>query len=196
VSSKLARCLCLAHRSDSFYRDTDGKCLLPSSDLGQRCASEAGRLALSDVEDPSEEHVVTFVNLTLFWYAQGSWRRSFMFKGKLQHMHSCSLLTDSVVGLSASVAHLFAMGRDRASDIDTLEAEIRRRRFWACYLVHCHTAESNPGMVLDGVIENLSLPWSQDDFNIGRSMCSKTTLKTSESTGGIFCEVVKGLSFW
>jgi hypothetical protein len=119
-----------------------------------------------------------------------------MFKGKLQRMHSISPLTEFFTGLSASIAHLFAMGRDRMSDIDTLEAEIKRRRFWACYLVHCQTAESDPGMVLNGVIENLSLPWPQEDFNIGRSLHQKVTLRTGGSTGGVFCEVVKGLSFW
>ena len=44
-------------------------------------AERGGQLAFQEVENPSEENVVTFMNLALFWYSQGVWRRSFIHKG-------------------------------------------------------------------------------------------------------------------
>lgn len=44
-------------------------------------AERAAKQVLQEAEYPREDNVVTFMNLSLFWYAQGMWRRSYMHKG-------------------------------------------------------------------------------------------------------------------
>ncbi|KEF58409.1 uncharacterized protein A1O9_06335 [Exophiala aquamarina CBS 119918] len=44
-------------------------------------ADHAGKLALLAAETPHEENLVTFATLSLFWYTQGFWRRSYIYKG-------------------------------------------------------------------------------------------------------------------
>lgn len=47
-------------------------------------AERAAKQVLQEAEYPREDNVVTFMNLSLFWYAQGMWRRSYMHKGMCQ----------------------------------------------------------------------------------------------------------------
>jgi hypothetical protein len=68
--------------TSSFYRDAKGNPSLNEHDFGTEWAERASKLVLQDVENPTEDNLVTFLNLTLFWYSQGSWRRSYIHKGK------------------------------------------------------------------------------------------------------------------
>lgn len=45
-------------------------------------AEQAAEQVFAAAEYPHEDNVVTFMNLALFWYAQGAWRRSYVHKGK------------------------------------------------------------------------------------------------------------------
>lgn len=63
----------------SFHNDEKGK--LPFKEFAHVWAERAGKLALNEIETPNEDNLVTFSTLTLFWYSQGSWRRSFIHKG-------------------------------------------------------------------------------------------------------------------
>jgi hypothetical protein len=44
-------------------------------------AHRAGRLVFQEVECPHEDNIVTFINLTLFFYSQGMWSRAHVHKG-------------------------------------------------------------------------------------------------------------------
>ncbi len=70
----------------SFYRDGMDNASLREHGFGYEWAERAARLAFQDVEEPHEENVVTFLNLALFWYSQGSWRKSFIHKGTYRHI--------------------------------------------------------------------------------------------------------------
>lgn len=49
--------------------------------LATQWATRAGQLVFQEVDNPQEENIVTFVNLTLFWYEQGQWRKCSIYQG-------------------------------------------------------------------------------------------------------------------
>lgn len=65
-----------------FYRDDDNRPTLKDCGFSTEWAEHAGKLAFQEVENPHEDLVVTFLNLALFWYSQGSWRRCSVHKCK------------------------------------------------------------------------------------------------------------------
>ena len=65
----------------SFYRDENGQALLLDRGFAREWADRAGKLALNELEMVHEDNIVTFASLSLFWYTQGSWRRSYIHKG-------------------------------------------------------------------------------------------------------------------
>jgi hypothetical protein len=76
----------------------------------------------------------------------------------------------------------------------TFESEVRRRRFWACYLMHCHAIDFTMGMGHSP--SKLTLPCREEDYDAGLPGHPKVCLSSGESNGGIFCELVKALTFW
>ncbi|KIX99503.1 uncharacterized protein Z520_05079 [Fonsecaea multimorphosa CBS 102226] len=163
----------------NFHRDPDGRSVLCNHDFKTEWADQAGKLAFQEVENPTDEHIVTFMNLALFWYSQGSWRRSFIHKGN-----------------AAQIAHLLGLATDRPGREDLWESEIRRRRFWACYLMHCHAIETSVGWASAENTLKLTLPWTEEDFNAGIATNPKLCLKSGDSNGGIYGELIKALTFW
>lgn len=65
----------------SFYAEENGNTSLKDHGFGAEWAERASKLVFQDVENPTEDNVVTFTILTLFWYSQGSWRRAYVHKG-------------------------------------------------------------------------------------------------------------------
>lgn len=56
-------------------------------------AQQAGKLAFDEIESFSNDLVATFLNLTLFWHSQGSWKLSSLYKGEnwqASEFHTCS----------------------------------------------------------------------------------------------------------
>jgi hypothetical protein len=80
------------------------------------------------------------------------------------------------------------------------EAEIRRRRLWACYLMQCQSADNLSFFELIADLANLSLPWSEEEFEAGVSTCSPDCLSLGRSNGTIgrslYAEVIKALTLW
>lgn len=50
------------------------------SGFSHEWAERAGELVSREILDPHEDNIVTFINLALFWYGQGEWRRSLVCK--------------------------------------------------------------------------------------------------------------------
>ncbi|OCT45726.1 hypothetical protein CLCR_01616 [Cladophialophora carrionii] len=65
----------------NFHQDDNERSILRDHSFNTEWADQAGKLAFQDIENPTEDHVVTFMNLALFWYSQGAWRRSAIHKG-------------------------------------------------------------------------------------------------------------------
>ena len=79
---------------------------------------------------------------------------------------------------------------------DSLAAEIRRRRFWACYLMHCHTSEKLLLVEQVADVPSVPLPWPEEDFESKASNCPEVTLISSEGNGGVYSNLIGALTIW
>ncbi len=73
---------------------------------------------------------------------------------------------------------------------------MRRRRFWGCYLMHCHAAESWGVSELLESTRTLALPWPEPEFDTGISRQPRMLLESDQSNGGIYGELIKALTLW
>ena len=157
---------------------------------------------LQDVENPTEDNLVTFLNLTLFWYSQGSWRRSYIHKGSrlffslFVNSEGYKCVLSSISGNAVQTAYILGLGNENRGSETSLQAEARRRRFWACYLMNCHTAESVFMHEPSESTINLPLPWPEQDFEAGCLRCDVICLGSNQSNNGIYCELIKAMTFW
>ncbi|KIW68212.1 hypothetical protein, variant [Phialophora macrospora] len=119
------------------------------------------------------------MNLALFWYSQGEWRRSAIHKGN-----------------AAQISHVLGLGTERPYVDDSFALEIRRRRFWACYLMHCHAIELGFLVGAGDNISKLTMPWKEEDYEAGLPTCPRASLRSGAGNGSIYGELVKGLTFW
>lgn len=153
-------------------------------------AKKAGSLVFQDAEDLNHDNIVTHCNLSLFWHSQGSWRISYLHKGNSPTKTSTHLLILS--GNACQLLHIIGPG----SNTPTLESEIRRRRFWACYLMHCFSSEKLFRFEAIADFENLPLPWSEDSFEAGIPPDKVATIENGVDTGSVFAELIRGLHLW
>jgi hypothetical protein len=70
-----------------FYRDPSGRLALIDNGFCHEWAERASRVAFEEAQFPREENVATLINLALFWYSEGEFRRS--------AMHECKILDRS-----------------------------------------------------------------------------------------------------
>ncbi|KAF4448234.1 hypothetical protein F53441_8341 [Fusarium austroafricanum] len=150
----------------SFYRDESGNATLKEQGLMTKWAKTAGSLVFQEAEELSDDNLVTFCNLSLFWHSQGN---------------ACQLL------------HIIGTGPRNST---SLEAEIRRRRFWACYLFHCFSSEKLFRFEAIADIEALSLPWPEEEFATGVSPSSIASIGNKVNSGSVFAELIRGLHLW
>ncbi|KAJ3547466.1 hypothetical protein NM208_g1501 [Fusarium decemcellulare] len=163
----------------NFYRDKDGKAILKDQGYMLQWAKQAGKMVFQDIGNLQEDNIVTFCNLSLFWHIQGSWRISYLHKG-----NACQLL------------HIIGLGPQRSPHTETLGSEIRRRRLWACYLMHCFSSERLFQFDAIADIRNLGLPWPDDEFQAGFPSSPPVPLNSEGICGGIFAELIRGLTLW
>ncbi|RQM05802.1 hypothetical protein DH86_00002115, partial [Scytalidium sp. 3C] len=65
--------------ASNFYRDSiSNQPTLKEQGFSTEWATRASKLVFQEVETPNEDNIVTFLNLGLFWYSQGDWRRAFI----------------------------------------------------------------------------------------------------------------------
>ncbi len=67
----------------SFYRDKNNEATLKEHGFMVDWAEEAGKRVFQQVENVHEDNVVTFVNLSMFWFSQGSWKRAYIHRSKI-----------------------------------------------------------------------------------------------------------------
>jgi hypothetical protein len=101
-----------------------------------------------------------------------------------------------ISGNACQLAHIIGLGSDTTRTENSLESEIRLRRFWACYLMHCYNSESSSLFEPTAEVKNMRLPWSEEDFNAGVSNVPAVKLKMAQSNGGVFSEMIKGMTLW
>ncbi|KAH8697046.1 hypothetical protein BGW36DRAFT_160144 [Talaromyces proteolyticus] len=165
--------------ASNFYRDRDNNATLKEQGFMTEWAERAGKLVFQEVENVNEDNLVTFWNLFFFWHSQGSWRKSYIYRGN-----------------AAQVAHVLGLGIERPGMMDSVNSELRRRRFWACYLMHCYASEPFSQPEPGGNIRKLSLPWREEDFEIGVLTHRRVCLESDQTNGGIYCELVHAWTLW
>ncbi|KAF7561041.1 hypothetical protein G7046_g3107 [Stylonectria norvegica] len=165
----------------NFYRDGDNQATYREDGSMLAWAKRAGKLVFEEAEELHEENVVTFFNLSLFWHSQGSWRMS---KALILKANAYQLLRINGAGFAVP------------SHSTAFEIETRRRRLWTCYLMHCYSPERLEIFEPVADMEGIPLPWPEEDFDAGFSTCTRTTVKSVRGNGGIFSELVKGMTFW
>lgn len=100
------------------------------------------------------------------------------------------------LGNAAQISHLLGLGTERRGESDSFASEIRRRRFWACYLMHCHAIEMGFTMGSGQSAMLLTLPWKEEDFEAGIPTNPSICLQSGESNASIFSELIRALTFW
>ncbi|KAI8660008.1 hypothetical protein NCS56_01219400 [Fusarium sp. Ph1] len=163
----------------NFYRDETNRFILRDQGFMIEWAKKAGKLVFQDAEELHEDNLVTFFNLALFWHSQGSWRVSYLHKG-----NACQLI------------HIIGLGSPRSRNAGLLTSEIRRRRLWACYLMHCFSSEKLFRFDSIADIQALALPWPEPDFRQGASKAPSSYLNLKGNSRSIFAELIRGLTLW
>lgn len=98
-------------------------------------------------------------------------------------------------GCAANTALLLGLSKDRHGDVDSLTAEVRRRRFWACYVHGSFQTRTLFPMNPTDEMSNLFLPCRESDYDIGKPQ-DLVTLKTGRCNGSIRAEIVRVMALW
>ncbi|OKP14844.1 hypothetical protein PENSUB_5908 [Penicillium subrubescens] len=151
---------------------------LVESQFDREWAEAAGRIAFRKVESPKGDNIVVFLNLALFWYSHGQFRRSNM-----------------LTGCASNTAWVLGVPHDEQGSENILDSEMRRRRFWACYLQCSFQADSLfPKVPTEGMLIT-RLPCSESEFQLGTPQ-SSITLNDAESTKSIYAELIRAMALW
>ncbi|KEF54552.1 uncharacterized protein A1O9_08994 [Exophiala aquamarina CBS 119918] len=163
-----------------FYRDANSQTSLLDNGFCIEWAERAGKLVLQEIETPHEDNVVTLLNLALFWYSRGEWRRCYVLKGS-------SKLPLEDLGPDR-------LGSEKYRTGTGLDSEILRRRFWAHYLMNCHSAESATADRPSERTLKLPLPWPEEDFVAGIADVTPIFLECGFSNGSLYAELSRSLT--
>ena len=101
-----------------------------------------------------------------------------------------------ITGNACQLLHIIGLGSKKLRHEASFEAEVRRRRFWACYLTHCHLGEMTQPFEL-WVMKAMALPWPEADFDQKTLSVPQAYLEESTpSCGSIFEELARVLTLW
>ena len=185
--------------SARFYRDATDNATLADSGFGCEWAERGTRLVFQEADEPDEENIPAFMNLALFWYSQGMWRKSNMLR--CNHLipaliYFRLLITDyRDKGNGAQTAHLLGLSIEQPGKVESLRAELSRRRFWACYLMEAHSSDTIFTRTPSEIVSNLTLPCRDEDYNAGCPR-DRTCLGAFRSNGSAYGELVNAMTMW
>ena len=78
---------------------------------------------------------------------------------------------------------------------DTLDREIQRRLFWACYITNLFTAETCFVTEPSENVLKLTLPCRDEDYDAGYPK-DAVQLSTGRCNGSIYAELIKVMMLW
>ncbi|KAI0554749.1 hypothetical protein F4679DRAFT_524756 [Xylaria curta] len=162
-----------------FFEDASGLPVLKDQGFMLEWAQSAGKMAFQEIEELARGNIVTYMNLALLWHSLGEWKKAYLYKG-----HAFLLLD------------LLGLGPKSLLTQNSLQSEIRRRHFWACYIMHCHTSEKGAQFKLEGETSKLPLPWPDEDFDDGLARHPQVSLDSEERHGSIYAEFIKATAIW
>ncbi|KIV98001.1 hypothetical protein PV10_01695 [Exophiala mesophila] len=162
--------------ASKYYRDAAGNHSLSESGFGQEWASIAGSMVATELGEPKEENIVTFINLALYWYSEGEWRKAFIYKWN-------GIQIAYVLGVPAPSPH---------GTTSSLRTEVTRRRFWACACIMLF------GSKADFVVSTLSDSLTKVPLPCPESRFGKDTLSPPTESGHntIFAALIHILMLW
>lgn len=113
---------------------------------------------------------------------------------KADTRQSFGLLTSP--GNACQLLHTIGLGSRRLRTEASFEAEVRRRRFWACYLMHCHLGEQTYPFE-PWVMKKMALPWKEADFLNKTLSGTQNYIGDSESnTDSVFEAIARVITLW
>ncbi|OAQ71000.1 transcription factor [Pochonia chlamydosporia 170] len=165
--------------ASSFYVGSSQDTYLFNDGFSSEWADNAQSLVFADLASPQEENMVTLLNLTLFWYCQGQWQRSFLL--------GCNTFC---------IARILNFPDSISSNDTSLSAEMSRRRFWASYTMSRLSGMLNDWIVPFETLGKVPLPWGEDDFSRGRLSENLIMFTDSERDNSFFAEIIRIGGLW
>lgn len=161
-------------------------------------AKRAGSLVFQDAESLCGDNIVTFCILATFWYAQGSWRLSYLHKGSftLVTSNNARWHTDPFTANACNLLQIAGISFVKHHAQNSLESETQRRRLWACYTMHCALMENPACFEPVANLCELPLPSADADFDTGFAHSHFATLENGRSGASISAELVRGFRLW
>ena len=95
-----------------------------------------------------------------------------------------------------TTAHVLKLIDDSRSDKSAFDAEMSRRRFWACHLINCHSSDSMFAISPQPNLDALLLPCRENEFDNNVQRGLQTTFGSGSSNGGVYSELVRAMSHW
>lgn len=100
------------------------------------------------------------------------------------------------LGIAYQMLLIIGLGTETPQTENPWESEVRRRRIWASYLMHCHENGKLSSFDPLATLPNLPLPCPEDEFEAGLLQSTPVTIHSTESNGGIYAELIKVLTLW
>jgi hypothetical protein len=94
------------------------------------------------------------------------------------------------------VAHLLGLVVDNTTKENSLSQEIRRRRFWACYLLNSFSVHTPFPTAPSWQVMDLTLPCREDEYQEIKMPRDRDTLKHPIPNGSIYAELVRVMTLW
>ena len=93
--------------------------------------------------------------------------------------------------MATNTAIILGLANERG---ENLHSELRRRRFWACYLLCSYQSKSLLSLTPNEQLLRVSLPCRDYDFDHGlpRDLASMT----DPSNGSLYAELIKATVLW
>ncbi|CEJ89862.1 hypothetical protein VHEMI05683 [[Torrubiella] hemipterigena] len=161
------------------YADASGRNYLVDDGFSYKWADQASVLVLSELMSPTENTLVSLINLTLFWYCQGHWKRSF------------------VLGLNCiGVIRVLGLEDLVSNNEASLTAEISRRRLWGALILSITSGRDDVLTMTGPVMQALPLPCDDDAFARGEVSLPLLTMTDNGRSPSFFAEFIRIFNLW
>lgn len=93
-------------------------------------------------------------------------------------------------------SRLLGLGKNPLAQANTIEAELSRRRLWACFLINQFIDRTGSNKMEIQEFKDVPLPCDEQDFRIGAIPEQHATWSHQNGTSSIFAELIKISSLW
>jgi hypothetical protein len=162
----------------SFYQSSDSPSRLREDGFSREWAEQAARLVFNEADRPDEDKIATCTILCMFWYSHGDWQRALVYEG------------NAIIQL-----RLTGIAESSQSSEYSIQAESRRRRFWAAYVINEFVSEPAASFS-PKTVSKVWLPCEEEDYAQGRVSSPRVRINDDVRTPSIFAEIVRVTNLW